>query len=342
MPEARPVRPWCSKRALLRGILSFALFACLPIVCIQAHAATPGYRLGVAMPSIRESRWQYDLQAIRAQAARMGVEVVFRFADNSQEQQNLQIMEMANLGINALLLVPNDGNAAAPAVDYAKTRGVVVIAYDRPVRDCAPDAYVTFEQTRVGELQGQYLAEHAPTGAYILIYGPKEDGNSAMFREGAMRVLRPLIERGDIQIAAEGEAEGWKPEAAGELVRRGLATGMDIRAVLSPSDVLSGAVVEALSEKDLAEKIPVTGQDATAEAQERIALGLQSMTVFKDTDLLAAKAMRTALQYLRGEPAAPDEELDNGRRKIPTYYVPVMFVDKDSLPWLLRRPEYPR
>ncbi len=321
----------------LRGLVALALLGLL--LCADAAlGAAP--RLGVALPSFRESRWGYDLQAIRAQADRHKVNILVRFAGNSQEQQNIQVQELVNLGVDALLIVPNDAYGAVAAVRYAHDRGVPVIAYDRLLFNCPLDAYVTFEQTQVGELQGKFLAEHAPKGDYILISGAKEDGNSVMFRAGAMKYLQPLIDRGDIRVVADGEAVGWKPESAKDLVRKALERSDRIRGVLAPNDDTAGGALEALADKGLAGSVAVSGQDANAGGLDRMYRGIQGMSVFKDTDLLAAEAVRVALGLLRKEPPVPDTFVDNGLGRVPTYYRPVMFVDKNTIPWLLRLPEF--
>ena len=297
-------------------------------------------RIGITLPSFRESRWQYDIQALEEQAGSNGVDILVRFAGNDQKQQNIQVKELVNLGIDLLLVTPSDVFDTADGLDYAKSRGIPVISYDRLVADYPVDAYVTFEDFSVGEMMGRFLAEAAPKGKYILLYGPKSDTNALHFFSGAMKYLTPLIAKGDITVLLEAEVAGWRPDVAERLVEQVLETTTDIAAVLAPNDDTAGGVIAALSRYDLAGKVFVTGQDATQGAPDRQQNGTQSMTVFKDTGQLAQKTMQVALGMIGKNPLPTNDVVNNGKVDVPAYFLPVTFLDASGLTWFLRSIEF--
>lgn len=305
---------------------------------IAAQCLAEPVLIGIAMPSYRENRWAYDLKAMQDVADARGIDFLVRFAGNDQAYQNIQIVEMLNQGIEVLIIVPNDSAGAAAGVFEAKKRGVPVIAYDRLVTDCELDAYVTFDQQRVGELQGEFLAKNKPDGNYILISGPPNDSNSAVFSKGSMIYLQPLIDDGSITVVAAGAATQWRADSARQIVEDYLKTGGGLDAVLAPNDDTAGGVIEALIDVKLQGKVLVTGQDANMFGLERIRDGTKSMTVFKDTALLAEKAMEVALGLVSGNRPETSEATDNsGDYPVPTYKVPVIFVDRGNLDLIFAR-----
>ena len=296
--------------------------------------------MGILMPSFRENRWQYDIQSLEEQAGRNQVDIIVRFAGNDQNQQNLQMKELVNLGVDLLLVTPSDVFDAADGIEYAKSRNVPVICYDRLAENSPVDVYITFERFQVGELMGRFLAEAAPRGKYIILHGPKSDSNAMEYSAGAMKYLKPLIDKGDITVALEAEVTGWRPEVAERLAEQVLAEATDITAVLAPNDDTAGGVIAALSRHNLAGKVFVTGQDATEAALNRLSKGAQSMTVFKDTNQLAQKSMQVALRIVKKQPLAADHVINNGTMDVPTYSLPVVFLDASGLNWFLRSVEF--
>lgn len=308
-------------------------------------------RFGISMPSFRENRWQLDMQAFQNDASARGVDIIVRFAGNDPAQQNLQIKEMVNIGIDALIVAPTDVFACAEGVAYAKDRRVPVISYDRLAENCDVDTYVAFEREGVGDLMGRYLASRVPRGNYILLRGPAADSNAKGFFTGAMEHIEPLVRSGAVTVLFEGEVAGWRADVAEALVDGVLEKTVAVNAVLAPNDDTAGGVIRALQRKGLAGAVYVTGQDATPDGLARIADGLQGMTVFKNTNDLAREASVAALEAVREaaretagrtgrvERRTPDTLTPNGFGDIPTFVRPVMFVDKESLPYLLRLPE---
>ena len=338
------MRPSCkevnSRSRLLPALAGLLVVCCLTAFFCAVAFADSRPRIGIALPSFRESRWQSDIRSLEEQAERNQVDILVRFSGNDQKQQNAQIKEMVNLGINLLLVTPTDVFDASDGIRYAKERNIPVVCYDRLAENCPVDAYISFERFNVGERMGRFLAAVAPKGKYIILHGPKTDSNALDYSAGALKYLGPLIARGDICVVLEEEVAGWRPDIAEKLTEQGLAKDRDITAVLAFNDDTAGGVITALSRYNLAGKVYVTGQDATEGALKRIHDGVQSMTVFKDTHQLARKALQVSLQIVRDRPLPTMDMTHNGMVNVPTYFLPVMSLDASSLGWFLRSVEF--
>ena len=189
---------------------------------------------------------------------------------------------MITQGIDALIVIAQNGAAAGPIVESAHSSNVPVVACDRIITDCDLDFYVTFDCTKVGELQAQFAIENAPTGNYFLIGGSPTDNNAHLIRDGQMNVLQPYIDSGDITVVVDQWANGWNPDEALQYVENGLsANNNEVACVLTSNDGCAGAAIQALSEQGLAGKTVVTGLDADIAACQRIVEGTQSMTTYR-------------------------------------------------------------
>ncbi len=298
--------------------------------------------LGVSLPTTQQQRWLRDAEAFATLAREKHIDIVVEMGNNNQMQQNLQIGRLLNRDIDVLILAPHDALGAASMVRKAHEAGVRVISYDRLVLNGDVDVYITFDNEKVGELQARYLTEKAPRGEYILLSGSPNDNNARLFKAGAMKVLEPLIAAGRITIAADAPVIDWIPENAKKIVEKLLAEGVRPAAILAPNDSTAGGVIEALAARGLAGKIPVSGQDADLEGARRIARGLQSMTVFKDTRLLADKAVEIALAMLEGGAwtSQANSQTSDGQHKIPAILLEPVMVDRDNLEKILIGSQY--
>ncbi len=252
-------------------------------------------KIGLSLPTLREERWKKDKEVIESEAAKAGIEIISYTADNDEAEQEKQCETMFGQGISVLILTPHNADSAADIVFKAQQKGIKVISYDRLILNADIDFYVSFDNVKVGELQGKYLTEKVPKGNYAVLSGAPTDNNCKMYKEGAMKYILPNIEKKMINVVLEKDIEDWNPEEAKKIIKTFLKSNkIKIDALLAPNDLTAGACIEALAEKKLDGKIPVTGQDAELAAVKRILTGKQSMTVFKDTRILAAKSVELA------------------------------------------------
>ena len=289
-------------------------------------------RIGLSFDSLELERWQHDRDAFVARAKQLGAEVAVQSADSQDAVQVRQCENLLTSGVDVLVIVPHNGEVMASAVTSAKGQGVPVLSYDRLVRNSDVDLYVSFDNKRVGELQAKYLADHAPRGNYILIGGSPTDNNAHMVRDGQMEVLKPAIDRGDIKIVADQWAKDWLPSEALRHTENALTqANNNVVAVVASNDSTAGGAIQALEEQKLARKVLVSGQDADLAAAQRIAAGMQSMTVYKPIVPLATKAAEAAVALAKGERVETSESVNNGKKDVPAILLQPVVVDRGNL-----------
>ncbi|MDR3077538.1 MAG: substrate-binding domain-containing protein [Planctomycetota bacterium] len=317
----------------MKKILAASLF----VLAFSGRPACPADKIaiGLAMPTMQEERWVRDLRVMQAEGAKLGIEIRSAVARTNQEQQNSQVDSMLNQGIQALIIAPHDGKTAAAAVAAARAKGVPVISYDRLVLDAEVDVYISFDNVKVGQLQGEWLTRKAPTGTYAVLSGSPTDNNAKLFRAGAMEFIQPLADKGAIRIVMDQPVPDWRPDNAQRLIEKALGdAGGKIDAILAPNDGTAGGAVSALEAVGLAGKVPVTGQDSDLAAVRRILRGHQGMTVFKDTRRLGEAAVQIALKLARKQSVADEIKgrgIDNGRLAVPAILLEPVAVDADNL-----------
>ena len=252
--------------------------------------------IGLSLDTLKEERWQRDRDNFVKKATELGADVKVQDANSDDVRQVADVQTLITLGVDVIVIAPHNGDAMAKAVRLAREAGIPVLAYDRLIRNCDLDLYMTFDNLRVGELQAQYLVDAlAKTGGgkkrIMRLYGAKTDNNATVFKAGQDKVLRPLIDRGAIEVVHEDWVDDWKPENAKKIANAGLnKVQHNFDAILASNDGTAGGAIQALIEEGLAGKILVTGQDADLAACQRIVGGTQSMTIYKPLKELASKA----------------------------------------------------
>ncbi|MDK2811107.1 MAG: D-xylose transport system substrate-binding protein [Petroclostridium sp.] len=288
--------------------------------------------VGLSLPTQREERWVRDKETMEAEAKKLGIDLKVQISDNDAGKQMAQAENLLAQGINVLILAPHDATGAAPIVDMAHKAGVKVISYDRLVMNSDVDLYISFDNVKVGEIQGKYITEKVPKGNYLVLAGSPTDNNAKLFREGAMKYIQPLVDKGDIKVVHDEWVKDWQPSEAMKIAENALtANKNDIQAVLAPNDGTAGGVIQALAAQGLAGKVPVTGQDAELAAAKRIVEGIQSMTVFKDTRELGKAAIAAAIKMAKGESIESNGKVNNNKIDVPSLLLTPIAVDKDNL-----------
>ncbi len=298
-----------------------------------ATTETKKIKIGLSLPTQREERWVKDKEKMEEIAAQMGAELIVKVADADMEEQITQVESLFTQGIDVLILAPHDASAAANLVDKASQEGIPVISYDRLIGNTDKLAtYISFDNEKVGELQGKFITEQVPAGNYILMAGAPTDNNATLFKKGAMKYIQPLIDSGKIKVVADQAVENWVPENALKIVEAALsANNNKVDAILAPNDGTAGAAIQALTAQGLAGKVAITGQDSEKAAAKRIMEGTQSMTVFKDTRVLAKAAIELAIKLGGGEKIETNSVVNNGKVDVPSVLLEATVVTKDNL-----------
>jgi D-xylose transport system substrate-binding protein len=259
----------------------------------SAATAAAGCKVGVSWNNYQEERWaKWDEPAIKAALAAGGATYDSNDAKSSAATQASNVETLIANGAKVVIILAQDGTAIKPAVTAALAAGVPVIAYDRLIED--PKAlYITFDNVLVGNLQATAVFAAAPKGTYAVIKGNKADANADFLRSGMDQVIKAAVDSGDIKIPAGNEVytDNWDPaKAQTEMEQILTANNNKIDAVLSENDGMAGGVIAALKAQGLAGKVPVSGQDGDTAALNRVALGTQTVDVWKDARLLGKTA----------------------------------------------------
>jgi putative multiple sugar transport system substrate-binding protein len=298
--------------------------------------------IGIAMPETTVQRWVKDGNQLKVEAEKRGYKAELQFANGEQPLQNQQIQSFLTQGAKVLVVgCLNDG--VASVVSEAARDKVAVIAYDRIIQNSDQyDYYITFNNFKVGVLQGQGLEtalnlKAATTAApkYITLFaGSPTDGNAFFFFDGAMSVLNPYVDKGVLKVVGPYPktskdtanftriaTEGWLAPNAKTRMENLLsndARSVTLDAVLAPNDTLARAIIEACkADAKYRTKLPmVSGQDAEIDSLVAIRNGEQYMTVFKDTNKLAEAAIILADAIVKGQtPNIPGAVLASGDLK---------------------------
>jgi D-xylose transport system substrate-binding protein len=225
-------------------------------------------------------------------------------AKSSAETQATNVENLISQGAKVLVILAQDGTAIKPSVAKAIAAGVPVIAYDRLIED--PKAlYITFDNVEVGRLEAKAVFAAVPKGNYVIIKGNKADANADFLRAGHEDVIGAAVKSGDIKIVGETYTDNWDPSKAQTEMEQFLtANDNNVQAVLSENDGMAGGVVAALQGQGLAGKVPVSGQDGDQPALNRVALGTQTVDVWKDARLLGKTAGEAAIQLCKDADAS--------------------------------------
>ena len=322
--------------ALSAGLLTLSLIACGGKGDKPAASESGGAKpilIGMSLDTLKEERWQRDRDLFVKYCKEMGADVNVQAANGDDALQNSQAENLLTQGVKVLVVVAHNAKTTATIVESAHRAGVPVIAYDRLIRDSDVDLYVSFDAVRVGELQAEYAVKRVPKGSYVLIGGSPSDNNAALLREGQMKLLKPLVDKGDIKIVSDQWAKDWQAIEALKIMENALTrAGNKVDAAVVSNDGTAGGAIQALEEQKLAGKVLVTGQDADLAACQRIVAGTQTMTVYKPIQNLARKAAESALKLARKEPITDKTQgINNGKIDVPSILLESVAVDKDNL-----------
>ncbi|MFB7514593.1 sugar ABC transporter substrate-binding protein [Streptomyces sp. NPDC056144] len=285
-------------------------------------------KIGLLLPENKTSRYEsLDKPQFEkaVQAACGDCEVVYNNAVSDVVKQKQQFDQLIADGVKVIALDPVDAEKAAGWVKDAKAKGVKVVAYDRAV--AGADAYVSHDNNKVGELQGQALlaalGPKAATANVVMINGDEKDPNAGLFKKGAHTALDGKV--GKIAFEASGE---WDPKVAGEKMSAAISSvGKDkINAVYSANDGMAGGIITSLENAGV-KNVPVGGQDAEAAGIQRIIAGSQTFTIYKSPLQLAPEAAKFAVNLLKGKELGAQGATDG----VPsTLFAPVV-VDKTNI-----------
>jgi D-xylose transport system substrate-binding protein len=271
------------------------------ITSVHVPAQAKDLIVGVSWSNFQEERWKTDEAAIKDALKASGAKYISADAQTSAAKQLTDIESLISQGANALIVLAQDADAIGPAIEKAANEGIPVIGYDRLIEN-ASTYYITFDNKEVGRLQAKEVFKVKPEGNYVFIKGGSTDPNADFVFSGQQEVLKAAIDSGKIKNVGEAYTDGWKPEIAQKNMEQFLTKNNNkVDAVVSSNDGMAGGVVAALEAQGLAGSVPVSGQDGDKAALNRVALGTQTVSVWKDSRLLGKKAGEVAVALAGGK-----------------------------------------
>ncbi len=284
----------------------------LGLAAVGAFAQTT---VGVSWSNFQEERWKTDEAAIKAELAKTGAKYISADAGGSPEKQLADIDSLISKGAKALIVLAMDKDAILPAINKANQQKIPVVAYDRLIE--APGVfYITFDNVEVGRMQARAILAAKPKGNYVMIKGSPTDPNANFLRGGQQEVIDAAVKKGDIKIVGEEYTDGWKPEVAQKNMEQIITKNAGkIDAVIASNDGMAGGVVAALNAKGI-KGVPVSGQDGDHAALNRVAMGQQTVSVWKDARDLGKDAAAAAVSLAGGKKVAGAKPWNGGEKKI--------------------------
>jgi len=319
------------KNGLVRSLCALGVVVSVALTP-QAHASKDKPVIGFSIDDLRLERWSRDRDYFVAAAEKLGAKVYVQSADASEERQVAQIENLIARGVDVLVIVPMNSKVLGNVVAEAHRNGIKVLSYDRLILGADVDAYISFDNEKVGEMQAQGVLDKAPKGNYFLLGGAPTDNNAHMYRDGQMKALKAAIDRGDVKIVGQQWTPEWDPSRALRIVEDALtANKNDIQGIVASNDAIAGGAIQALNAQKLAGKVAVSGQDADLAAVKRVIEGTQSMTVYKPIRQIASQAASTSVDMARGTAVNFTSKLNNGKKDVDTVLLKPILLTKQNV-----------
>jgi D-xylose transport system substrate-binding protein len=326
--------------AAMAAVLALFVAACGTSSDSSTSATSGGSEsgtVGLLLPESKTTRYEafdhpYFEQDLKDKCPDCTLE--YANADQDAAQQQSQAESMLTKGVDVLVLDPVDGKAAEAIVNKAKAQDVPVISYDR-LASGPVDYYVSFDNEKVGELQGQALldaldeAGTTDSGDIVMINGAPTDPNAAQFKKGAESVLN-----GQVTVGKEFDTPDWSPDKAQSEMQSAITSiGKDqIVGVYSANDGMATGISAAMKSAGMTPPPPLTGQDAELDAIQRLLTGDQTMTVYKAIGPEAEAAAGMAVALIQGDDYTDaTDSVNNGTADVPSQLLDPVVVTVDNI-----------
>jgi D-xylose transport system substrate-binding protein len=306
-------------------------------------------KVAVLLPDSQSSvRWEtVDRPSLQAAFDDAGVEAEIQNAEGDKAAQIQQAEQAITNGAKVILLVNLDSGSGATIAANAQSQGVKVIDYDRLTLDTdATDYYVSFNNEKVGQLQGQGLVDcmgDKQNAQIAVLNGSPTDNNATLFKNGYDSVINPKFESGEWKEIDDQDVPDWDNQQALTIFEQILQKNDNkVDGVLAANDGLANAAISALKQRNLPQ-VPVTGQDATLQGIQNIVNGDQCMTVYKAIKKEADAAAELAIALAKGEePTAETTPVNNNTEDVPSVLLDPVAVTKDNISEYTGEPDFPK
>jgi D-xylose transport system substrate-binding protein len=293
--------------------------------------------IALFLPESKTTRYEaFDRPIFEAKVKQLCADckILYSNADQDAAKQQSQVESALTQGANVLVLDAVDAAAVAPLVNQAKQKNLPVIAYDRLISGIGYEYYVSFDNVKVGEVQGEALLGELDKrgtkdkGQVVVINGAPTDPSAGDYKKGAHQALD-----GKVKIGREFDTPDWSPDQAQTQMEQSItALGRDqIVGVYSANDGMAGGAIAAMKRAGYTTLPPITGQDAELAAVQRIVTGEQTMTIYLNIRAQAEKSAELAVALAKGEKPGAPTKVNNGTADIPSFLLDPIAVSKDKI-----------
>ncbi|MCM5560260.1 D-xylose ABC transporter substrate-binding protein [Pleomorphomonas sp. JP5] len=316
----------------LSTILSSTILAAAVALPMAAQASADKPVLGFSIDDLRVERWARDRDYFIAAAKELGAEVIVTSADANEQKQVNQVENLISQKVDAIAIVPMNSQVFGEVIDEAHKAGIKIVSYDRLILNADEDAYISFDNERVGYLQAEAVLKVVPEGNYYMLGGAPTDNNAKLLRAGQEKALQAAVDAGKVKIIGSQWVKEWSPTEALSIMENALtAANNKIDAVVASNDGTAGGAIQALAAQGLAGKVAISGQDADLAAIKRVIDGTQTVTVYKPLQLIASEAAKLSMKLVKGEAVEYSAKLDNGMKEVNSVLLTPIPLTKDNV-----------
>ncbi|CAI9400243.1 D-xylose-binding periplasmic protein [Pleomorphomonas sp. T1.2MG-36] len=316
----------------LSTILSSTILAAAVALPMAAQASADKPVLGFSIDDLRVERWARDRDYFIAAAKELGAEVIVTSADANEQKQVNQVENLISQKVDAIAIVPMNSQVFGEVIDEAHKAGIKILSYDRLILNADEDAYISFDNERVGFLQAEAVLKAVPEGNYYMLGGAPTDNNAKLLRAGQEKALKAAIDAGKVKVVGSQWVKEWSPTEALSIMENALtAANNKIDAVVASNDGTAGGAIQALAAQGLAGKVAISGQDADLAAIKRVVEGTQTVTVYKPLQLIASEAAKLSVKLVKGEKVEYSAKLDNGTKQVDSVLLTPIPLTKENV-----------
>jgi D-xylose transport system substrate-binding protein len=313
-----------------------AIALCMPLAT-TASASSAKPVIGFSIDDLRVERWARDRDYFTAAAKELGAQVVVTSADANEQKQVNQVEDMIAQKVDAIVIVPMNSKVFAEVIDEAHKAGIKVLSYDRLILNADEDAYISFDNERVGFMQAEAVLKAKPEGRYYMLGGSPTDNNAKLLRAGQEKALKEAVDAGKVKVIGSQWVPEWSPTTAMSIMENALTANQNkIDAVVASNDGTAGGAIQALAAQGLAGKVPVSGQDADLAAVKRVIAGTQTVTVYKPLKLIASEAAKLTVAMVQGKANTFNAKLDNGKKQVDSLLLTPIALTKDNVDLVIK------
>jgi D-xylose transport system substrate-binding protein len=316
----------------LSTILSSTILAAAVALPMAAQASADKPVIGFSIDDLRVERWARDRDYFIAAAKEVGASVIVTSADANEQKQVNQVENLISQKVDAIAIVPMNSQVFGEVIDEAHKAGIKILSYDRLILNADEDAYISFDNERVGFLQAEAVLKAVPEGNYYLLGGAPTDNNAKLLRAGQEKAIQAAVDAGKVKVIGSQWVKEWSPTEALSIMENALtAADNKIDAVIASNDGTAGGAIQALAAQGLAGKVAISGQDADLAAIKRVIDGTQTVTVYKPLQLIASEAAKLSVKMVKGEPVEFNAKLDNGKKEVDSLLLTPIPLTKENV-----------